>query len=672
MNTHLSWLARLIVAGLMLWTAGLRADESDGGGDTTNDKTLAPYFFVHSDDPSLDRLPLKATEVETTVSGVIADVVVRQTYKNEGTRPIEAQYVFPGSTRAAVYGLTLRVGERTIEAKIREKEQAKAEYAQAKAEGKSAALLEQHRPNVFQMNVANILPGDDIRVELRYTELLVPTDGTYQFVYPTVVGPRYSNQAAATAPASEKWVANPYLRQGQAPTSAFSFNLALNAGMPIQDIASPSHQVDVTYEGPNRAVLNLAASGRNENDRDVIIDYRLTGQTIESGLLLYEGEQENFFLAMVEPPAQVKPERIPPREYIFVLDVSGSMNGFPLDTAKTLLHDLIGKLKPDDTFNVLLFSGANELMAERSLPADPGNIQTALNFIDNQRGGGGTELLPALQRALAVPTDEYRSRSFVVMTDGYVSVETEAFDLIRQNLGRANVFAFGIGSSVNRFLIEGMAKAGLGEPFIVTQPDHAAAEAERFRRYIESPVLTHIGYEFDGFDAYDVQPVKLPDLFAQRPVILFGKWKGKKDGSLTLTGFSGTGPFRKRFELADIGARPDNAALRYLWARSRLADLADYEKVRPGSELAQAITTLGLTYNLLTSHTSFIAVDTVARNTHPDQQTTVKQPLPLPAGVSDLAVGGAVPSGPEPETWLLFGAASAVFGWARRRQARHG
>ncbi|NJD06161.1 MAG: VWA domain-containing protein, partial [Methylococcaceae bacterium] len=645
--------------------SALAAEPVTEGGD----KTLSPYFFVHSDDPGVDRLPLKATAVEATVSGVIADVVVRQSYRNEGSRPIEAQYLFPGSTRAAVYGMTLQVGERRIEARVREQQQARAHYEAAKAEGKSAALLEQQRPNVFQMNVANILPGDDIQVELRYTELLVPTNGVYQFVYPTVVGPRYSNQPAASAPAAERWIANPYLHQGEPPPGRFDFKLVLEGGMPIQDLSSRSHQMDVYFERPDRAVATLAGPG---GDRDLIVDYRLAGQAIQTGLLLHQGETENFFLAMIEPPASVTPEAIPPRDYVFVLDVSGSMNGFPLDTAKTLLRELIGRLKPEDSFNVLLFSGANELLSEHSLPADPVSIGRALAFIDAQRGGGGTELLPALRRALAIPAGPQRSRSIVVVTDGYVAVETETFELIRRNLGQANLFAFGIGSSVNRFLIEGMARAGRGEPFIVTAPGEAEAEAERLRRYIETPVLTHLSYRFDGFEAYDVEPARLPDLFAQRPVILFGKWRWDKTGTLTVTGSGGAGSFSQTLDLGSAETRPETTALRYLWARSRLAELADYEKVHPDSELAREITTLGLSYNLLTSHTSFLAVDTVVRNTDPAAAATVKQPLPLPAGVGDLAVGNPVPGSPEPETWLLFGAASAVFAWARRRQQRHG
>jgi Ca-activated chloride channel family protein len=667
MHTVLLILIRLWLAVSLFAAWEIRAEETA----PTGDKTLAPYFFVHGDG-AVDKLPLKSTEVEATVSGVIADVTVRQYYKNEGTRPIEAQYVFPGSTRAAVYGLTLHVGERTIEAQVREKTQAKAEYVQAKREGKSAALLEQHRPNVFQMNVANILPGDEIRVDLRYTELLAPTDATYRFVYPAVVGPRYSSQPAAAASESEQWIANPYLHAGEPPTSAFSLQVAINSGIPLKNVASSSHALDVRYESPNRAIVKLASTGHAGNDRDFILNYRLAGDRIESGVMLYPGQGENFFLAMMEPPTKVRPEQIPPREYIFVVDVSGSMHGFPLDTAKALLRDLIGKLKPDDTFNVLLFSGGNTLMAERSLPATPANVEQAIAVIDGQAGGGGTELLPALQRALALPADEQRARSLVVVTDGYVAVETESFELIRHNLGRANLFAFGIGSSVNRFLIEGMAKAGQGEPFVITQPDKAAAEAERFRRYIESPVLTHIAFEFEGFEAYDVEPVSLPDLLASRPVILFGKWKGAKAGRLTLTGMTGNGPYRQSFDLGQTEARPDNAALRYLWARNRIATLSDYSKIETDPERTREVTSLGLTYNLLTAYTSFVAIDTVARNTDPQNQATVKQPLPMPAGVSDLAVGGLVPSTPEPETYLLFGAASAVFAWAKRKQARRG
>ncbi|HSB72002.1 MAG TPA: VIT and VWA domain-containing protein [Candidatus Methylomirabilis sp.] len=626
------------------------------GEQESSDRTLAPYFFVDGD-PSVDHLPLKSTDVDVRIAGVIADVSVAQTYQNEGSRPIEARYVFPGSTRAAVYAMRMRVGNRLIEAQIREKRQARAEYDAARREGKTASLLEQHRPNVFQTKVANILPGDRVTVELRYTELLVPTDGKYQFVYPTVVGPRYNGAAGTESHVAERWVASPYLHEGEPSRSAFDLKVAINSPIPLKEVGSASHQLQVQYEGANRAVVSLTKTGTPENNRDFILDYRLSGDRVESGLLLYRGKDENFFLAMVEPPAAFSALEILPREYIFILDVSGSMHGFPLDTAKVLLHDLLGHLQPVDSFNLLLFSGGNSVLAERSQPATPANLQRALALINAQRGGGGTELLPALRRALSLPRDESRSLSIVIITDGYVTVETEAFDLIRENLGAANVFTFGIGSSVNRHLLEGMARAGKGEPFVVTSGERGKQEAARFRRYIESPVLSHLKARFEGFDAYAVEPEAIPDVFASRPVILFGKWRGERQGTLTIDGITGSGPHRQSLDLGAAEPREDNASLKYLWARSRIQTLSDYSKLAPDDERVQEITRLGLKYSLLTQYTSFVAIDRVVRNVKPNDQASVDQPSPMPEGVSDLAIGQNIPSTPEPETWALLAVA---------------
>ena len=609
--------------------------------EDSGDRTLSPYFFVKSDDPAVDQLPLKSTSAAAAISGVIADVKVTQVYKNEGKKPLEAIYIFPASTRAAVYGMKMVIGKRVIEAKIKKREEARKDYEDAKKQGKSASLLEQQRPNVFQMNVANIMPGDEIKVELKYTELLVPTDRIYEFAYPTVVGPRYSNKTSDTASPSDKWVQNPYLRQGEKPTYAFDMTVNINAGMPIKELASPSHKVNAAFDGPAVAKVTLDRSDRNGGNKDYILRYRLAGDKIQSGLLLFEGQKENFFLCMLQPPKKVKTAQIPGREYIFVVDVSGSMHGFPLDISKKLMRDLIGKLRPTDTFNVLLFSGGSRLMSERSLPATKENIDNAINVIDRQKGGGGTELLPALNRVLKLPRLENYSRTVVVVTDGYVMVEEEVFDLIRANLGDANMFAFGIGSSVNRHIIEGMAHVGMGEPFIITKPVDAPSQAQRFREMIESPVLTKVKISFKGFSAYDVEPPSVPDVLADRPVIVFGKWKGSPKGTVTVTGTSGAGAFKETINVASVKPVKENAALKYLWARHRITLLSDYNKLRSNDKRVKEVTELGLTYNLLTAYTSFVAVDTQVRNTG-DKPTTVNQPLPLPEGVSDHAVGGTM------------------------------
>ncbi len=628
----------------MVLSVFLLSSPSGAVPTTAEDKTLSPYFLVTGDDAEVDQFSLESTSADVNIAGVIADVVVTQVYKNDGKKPIEAIYIFPASTRAAVYGMKMTIGERTIVAKIKEKEKARQEYEQAKEEGKSASLLEQRRPNVFQMNVANILPGDRIVVELKYTELLVPTDGIYEFSYPTVVGPRYSNQPEASAPASESWVKNPYLHEGEDAPYGFGIKVNISAGLPIGKISCDTHKVDVTYDGKADAKIELDPSDKKGGNRDFILQYQLQGGKIESGLILYEGKDENFFLLMTQPPEKISESEIPPREYVFIVDVSGSMNGFPLDISKKLLSDLIGGLKPTDRFNVLLFASSNTVMSEKSLPANERNVQKAIDVIDNQQGGGGTELLPALKRAMDLPGTEGFSRTIIIVTDGYVSVEKEAFDLIRDNLNEANVFAFGIGSSVNRFIIEGMARVGMGEPYIITEPGKAKGTADKFRKLISTPALTNVEIDYGSFKVYDVEPPSVPDVLAERPVVVFGKYKGSPKGEIKLTGKTGEGEYSQTIDVASANPRETNAALRYLWARQRITVLDDYNQLAPNDERVKEVTDLGLTYNLLTAYTSFVAIDSEVR-LKDGKATTVKQPLPLPQGVSDYAVGSSPASG---------------------------
>ena len=277
-------------------------------------------------------------------------------------------------------------------------------------------------------------------------------------------------------------------------------------------------------------------------------------------------------------------------------------------------------------------------MSEHSLPATSENIAHAINLIDRQRGGGGTELLPALKRALSLSRSEGYSRSVVIATDGYVTVEKEVFDLIRKNLGDANMFTFGIGSSVNRHLLEGMARVGMGEPFVITKPEEAREKAEKFRKMIESPVLTKIKVDFGKFSVYDVEPLSIPDVFAERPVIIFGKWRSKPTGEITIRGMTNSGPYLNNFGIRKERPLESNSALQYLWARHRITLLSDYNSLHQDDEGIKEVTQLGLTYNLLTTYTSFVAIDTEVRLVN-GQAVTVKQPLPLPVGVSDYAVG---------------------------------
>ena len=610
-------------------------------------KTLSPYFVVLSNNPEVDKLPLKSTAADVKIVGTIADVKITQMYVNTGKNTLEAIYTFPMSTKAAVYGMTMTIGKRKITAQIEEKQKARKDYEEAKKEGKRASLLEENRPNVFTMNTANIIPGDTIVVELNYTEVLTPEKGDYTFVYPTVVGPRYSGKEVDPNNEDNKFIESPYTTEGTMPTYLFDFKLNLYSAIPIENIGCNSHRMDVTYKDLNHIELKLNKAETNGGNRDVIVNYSLKGKSIESGVMLYEGKDENFFLMMVQPPAQVLKEDIPPREYIFIVDVSGSMNGQPLDISKNLMRNLVLNLKPTDMFNVVLFSGASRLLNETSLPANEENIKNAVSFVDNTRGGGGTEVLGALKVANAIPrADDDVSRTFVIITDGYVAVEQEAFQIIRENKHNTNFFAFGIGRSVNRYLIEGMAFAGNGEPLFITNFQDTEKEVERFRNYINTPVLTRIKLESKGIEIYDVEPAGIPDLMAERPITVFGKYKGKAKGTLTLSGKTGRKTYKQSFDIAATKPSANNLALRYLWARERIKYLDYMENPNRGrwnstadSSISKEITRLGLKYGLMTKYTSFIAIDEVVVEKD-GKPVTVKQPLPLPEGVSNDAVGG--------------------------------
>ena len=575
--------------------------------DDDTDATLAPYFLIDGMDTATDSFPLKETNVSVNINGIFAETFVTQTYSNEGQEPINATYVFPASSRVTIHGMKMEIGDEIITAKIKEKEEARHDYEQAKSEGKSASLLEQQRPNVFTMDVANVMPGDIIRIELHYTEMITPTDGIYQFVFPTVVGPRFTSPSVPKSLKAETWIASPFLRLGDTPREKYNINVNLSAGVPITDLQCGSHKIDVAWDNQTSARISLSNPEEFAGNRDFILDYKLTGTEISSGLMLGTGESENFFLLMVQPPERYTPETIPPREYIFILDVSGSMYGFPLDTSKELIRNLAGSLRETDRFNVILFSDSLIQMSPESVPATAENVQKAFALIDNEEGGGGTELAPALETALAIPASPGAARSVIAITDGYISGEREIFDIIGRNIGTTNFFSFGIGSSVNRYLIDGIAKTGLGESFVVTDPSEAAATADRFRTYIQSPVLTDVQVTYDGFDVYDIEPPTLSTLFASRPIVLFGKWKGEPSGTIYITGKTGGRDYAEDIPVSAAIPLEANNIIQYLWASNRVERLTDYgitEDLQANAK--KEVTELGLRYSMMTPYTCLL------------------------------------------------------------------
>ncbi|RKJ07164.1 VWA domain-containing protein [bacterium D16-54] len=643
-----------------------------GQEDDSSEEPLAPYFFIEDADPQADQFPLKETLVSTTINGVIAETFVTQTYANQGMNSINARYIFPASDRVSIHGMKMQIEDQIITAQIQEQKEARQTFEKAKSEGKSASLLEQQRPNVFSMDVANIMPGDTVRIELHYTELISPTEGVYQFVFPTVVGPRYASSSAEEAPDSthsqknesdsgpgskeeepDQWLSSPYLEEDSFPPGKYDITVKLSTGVPITDISSDSHSIKLEKISEDKADITLADPEEYGGNRDFILNYKLTGQEVNCGLLLDCEDDENFFMLMVQPPEHYTPENLPPREYIFIVDVSGSMFGYPLSISKNLIGKLVSSLKPEDRFNLLLFSNSSIQMSPRSVPAAAENISRAIDLINEESGGGGTELAPALRNAISIPRAESYSRSIVIITDGYISGEKEIFNIIHDNLDNTSFFAFGIGDSVNRYLINGIAGAGQGEAFVVTNQEEANDTLGRFLSYVHAPLLTDIQITYDGFDAYDVEPSMIPTLFAKRPIVVFGKWRGQPEGTIRITGKTNGQDYVKEIPVSQSEPSSSNQAIRYLWARKMVERLTDYGGRGTDSKLAKIlVTSLGLKYSMMTPYTSFVAVTETISN--PDGAgSDVKQPSVLPLHVSNLSVGGYT-TGSEPGTVLLI------------------
>jgi Ca-activated chloride channel family protein len=588
--------------------------------------TGAPYFEAFADGKRVEALPLAMTRVDVVVAGVIADVRLTQVYENRGQVPVEAVYVFPASSRATVHGLTMKVGNRIVRARLRGKAAARAQYEAAKQEGKTATLLEQQDVGAFRMNLANVLPGDRIEVELSYTELLLPTAGVYEFFFPNTAPEEHYRKEGdpdTTMPRSGA----PAVTQ-----DAITITTRILSAAPIASIDSPSHKLKIARTGDSEALVTLDPAESDASRRDFVLRYSMLGDDIGTGVLAHPGADENFFLLTAQPPRNVGMDRVPPREYVFVLDVSGSMNGQPMDVSKQLMRELFAGLRQGDRFNVVLFAGDSAVLSPGgSLPADAEGLQRAIKLIDGTDAGGGTELAAALEKAYALPRTPGMARAMVVVTDGAISAGGDVSKLISSKLDQASVFVFGIGQGVDHATIARLARAGEGEAFDVMEMGKADAEARRLRAYIERPVLTNVRLEVIGADLYDLEPPSIPDLYAQRPIVIVGKYRGPLAGHVRIHGISGAHPVTLEVDLAKAYVDPSLDALPRLWARRRVDRITDAACPQWGScnsdnpERDKAIEDIGLRYGILTSATSFVAVTEEVRTTQ--EGVTVAQPV---------------------------------------------
>jgi len=567
-------------------------------------------------------LPLKHTEVKAEISGFVAEVSVTQVFGNPADRPIEAVYVFPLPENAAVNAMTLTVADRVIKGQIKKREDAKQIYEAAKAQGKTAALLDQERPNIFTQSVANIPPGHEIRVTLKYIQDLAYDHGVYKFSFPMTVGPRYiPGQAAGKtgtgwsadtdAVGDASRITPPVVKPGQRSGRDISVEVKLNAGIAVKNIRSTSHEITVKTPGGAAAEIGLDPDDRIPN-KDFLLTYEPAGKAVDAAVLAHKDGKEGYLTLMVQPSADFPLSQVTPKELVFALDVSGSMSGFPIETAKETALRCLAGMNPGDTFQILSFSAGNKLHFEKPLKNTPENIALGRSVINGLHEGGGTEMLEAIRAVLEAPKDPERMRIVMFMTDGYIGNEAEILGFIKEHLNNSRIFPLGVGSSPNTYLLEEMAVMGKGTVQYVRQDEKPAKlekVIERFYDRISKPVLTDLSVDWKGLDVQEPSPAVMQDLFAGQPVFLHARYEKSGSATVTLRGKMMGKPWAMPVKVDLPEKEAANAAMGPLWARARITELTRAMYGKEDADAREKIIQLGLEHELVTQYTSFVAVD---------------------------------------------------------------
>nr|MCU0518069.1 after-VIT domain-containing protein [Oscillatoria sp. Prado101] len=604
-------------------------------------------LFVLSKDSKQQIFPLKHTEVKAKIAGNLSRVEVTQSFENPFKDPLEAIYVFPLPDEAAVDDMEIKIGDRIIKGDIKRREEAQKIYEQALREGRTAGLLEQERDNIFTQSLANIKPGEQIVVTIRYTDSLKFEGGNYEFVFPMVVGPRYIPGSPTDRPGGNtdrvpdaERITPPVLPPGTRSGHDIGVTVDIDAGVPVTEVRSPSHKIRTDRTG-NLVRVALAPEDTIPN-KDLILRYQVADDTTRATVLTQADSRGGHFAVYLIPAVEYKTSEIVPKDVVFLMDTSGSQAGDPLVKSKELMRKFINGLNPNDTFTIIDFANTAQQLSPAPLPNTPANRQKAMAYINSLDAKGGTELLNGMRAVLNFPpAKEGRLRSVVLLTDGYIGNENEVIAEVQRGLKPGNrLYCFGTGSSVNRFLLNRLAEVGRGTAQVIRQNEPTQEVTERFFRQINNPVLADVRVSWQGAGGQpDIYPGAAPDLFASQPLVLFGRKQDRTGGQLKITGVAAGGKrYEKTLKVDFSGA--GNPAIASLWGRWRIKDLMSQMFGNETKSGVEALTDTALSYRLLSQYTAFVAVSEEVRVSPDGTRQRVQVPVELPEGVSYEGIFG--------------------------------
>lgn len=634
---------------------------------------------VVGEDATVIECPLQHTDVQADISGFVARVKVTQTFVNPTGEKIEAVYVFPLPNQAAVDEMTMVVGPRRIVGVIKRRDAARQIYEQALAHGQTAALLEQERPNIFTQSVGNIEPGQTVRIEISYVDVLDYDQGSYEFHFPMVVGPRFNPQASPGQPAvaDAAKINPPLLKPDERTSHDISLTVNLEAGVPIQNLSNANHKIFTLLKGKSGARIRLLQEDSIPN-KDFVLRYDVVGDKPEMAMLAHTGDYgdaprvgKGYFMLLIQPKEDERFKQSPPREIVFLVDVSGSMSGEPTAKTRAAMEQMLKLCRDQDTLQVVTFASQAFKLFEKPLPVNEENIKRAVSFSSSFRGSSGTRMLEGVKLAIDQPIDTKRLRIVVMLTDGYIGNEAEIIEHVGKNCGdQIRFWALGVGSSPNMFLIDGVAKQGGGMGKRLGLNDDTKAICTEVITRIQRAQLAKIKIDWGELQVSETFPARLPELWAGRPVVVHGRYRNGGDAKISVSGVVEGADVSWPLTVSLPADESGHDVLAQVWARKKIEAVMHQSYYAGSPAVEETVTALALRYRLMSQYTSFVAVDekdadSVKDPARPPRRMTV--PVPLPEGTRYEGFFGEGGGGLGGGGGVAFGAAGIVAQSGRMR-----
>ena len=662
-----------------LAASAARAEAAGDARGRTDGVTEGTLFWRSAEQDTLVPAPTLKTDVSIVVTGIVARATVRQEFTNSSRAWAEGIYVFPLPEDAAVDHLRMKVGDRLIEGVIQERATAKAQYEQAKHEGRRASLVEQERPNVFTTSVANIAPGAAISIEIEYQQTVRYDAGRFSLRFPMVVGPRYIPGVPVSGPSSGTgWapdtdqvpdasrITPPVEHPSRGPLNPVSLTVELDPGAPLARLTASYHAIQTTPLADGRYRIELA-QGPVPADRDFELVWQPNAEATPLATLFTERKgTETFAVLMVTPPASAALDGLRlPREVIFVIDNSGSMHGTSIDQAKAALKLALDRLRPGDTFNVIRFNHITDAVFPAAQPATAQNLAAASQYVGRLHADGGTEMLPALQQALDGREHPGRLRQVIFLTDGAVGNEAQLFAAIHERLGDSRLFTIGIGSAPNSHFMREAARLGRGTFTYIGSIAEVKDKMVALFAKLEAPALTDV--EIEPIAGAEIVPERIPDVYLGEPITVALRAPALPS-RVVLRGRLGVEMWER---VVALHPASENAGLSAHWARGKIAALLDRRRTgSPEDEIRHAVLELALTHHLVSLYTSLVAVDVTPVRPGDEALESHALKTNLPHGWDYTAVFGLGQGATAAPVHLVFGLVALLLAAALAAAAR--